>query len=174
MSVLVSVDEKESYGGNSHNKARLAAPRLNAIFCFRFKAPPGYSLWNMPAASLSDINNRSSKLFVRRAPAHRFPALGKNESAHFARCQPWPIRAERICFAAISPGSHVHVFLPRDKITYFRCHLLDSFAAKCSFPQNPKRRPGLTSAKCSSPTCASPIRSAVSILLLRVSICFVA
>jgi hypothetical protein len=81
----------------------------------------------MPAANRSGDNKYSTFLFVR-SPIHGFSAFGKNQSAHLAHSQPRPIRSERVCFAAIIPGSHVHISLPRDKITYLHFHLLSTLS----------------------------------------------
>jgi hypothetical protein len=42
---------------------------------------------------------------VRRSPAYCFFAIGKNQTTHFSRSQPLPIRSKRVCLAAIIPGS---------------------------------------------------------------------
>jgi hypothetical protein len=44
-------------------------------------------------------------LLVGRPPIRYFSAIGKNQAAHFSHSQPRPFRSERVCFAAIIPGS---------------------------------------------------------------------
>jgi hypothetical protein len=85
---------------------------------------PRYNLWKMSTANRSDDNKYSTLLIVRRLPICGFSVLGKNQPAHLSRGQPWPIRSERVCLAAIFPGFHVHISLPCNKIIYLDFHLL--------------------------------------------------